>query len=92
MQTVTAELLDEIKERIVKALKPEKIILFGSYAWGEPKESSDVDLYIIVSETDQPVYKRCREVYKALRGINVAVDVLVQSHNDVDKRRQVGFV
>lgn len=39
--------LEEIKEKIVKNISPEKIILFGSRAGGEPKEDSDFDLVVI---------------------------------------------
>ncbi len=39
-------------ERIVQELHPEKIILFGSYANGNPTPDSDVDLLVIM-ETDQ---------------------------------------
>ena len=37
------EILDEVIQRIVEALRPEKIVLFGSYAYGEPTPDSDVD-------------------------------------------------
>lgn len=41
------EKLKEVTDKIVKEFNPEKIILFGSYAWGEPTEDSDVDLFVI---------------------------------------------
>ena len=44
---VTDELLDHMAEIIRELLDPDKIILFGSYAWGEPRPDSDVDLYVI---------------------------------------------
>lgn len=37
----------EVADKIAKEHQPEKIILFGSYAWGEPGPDSDVDLFII---------------------------------------------
>ena len=40
------ELKTEIVERL-KPLDPDKIILFGSYAYGEPNEESDIDLFIL---------------------------------------------
>ncbi len=39
--------IKKITDQIVKKYKPEKIILFGSYAWGNPTEDSDVDLFIV---------------------------------------------
>ena len=39
--------LKEITDKIVKEYKPEKIILFDSYAWGKPQEWSDIDLFVV---------------------------------------------
>ncbi len=41
--TVTEATLTEITRRLVATYKPEQVVLFGSHAWGEPDESSDVD-------------------------------------------------
>lgn len=43
----------ELKNAIVESLlplKPEKVVLFGSYAYGEPNASSDIDLYVVTSD------------------------------------------
>jgi len=40
--------IHEVSERIAQAYDPERIILFGSYAYGEPGEYSDVDLLVIM--------------------------------------------
>jgi predicted nucleotidyltransferase len=50
-----------IVNRIKEKYQPEKIILFGSYAYGKPQANSDIDL-LIVKETDQPFHKRWAEV------------------------------
>ena len=39
--------------KIAERFQPDKIILFGSYAWGEPSEDSDVDLFIIMPARNQ---------------------------------------
>ena len=44
--------------QIAEKFQPERIILFGSRAWGTPHEDSDVDLLVVMSarnETDQAV-------------------------------------
>ena len=41
---VTPDLLEEITRRIAERFHPERIILFGSHAWGSPQPDSDVDL------------------------------------------------
>ena len=47
MERVSEEILKKITNIIVTAVEPEKIILFGSYARGEARLGSDVDLMII---------------------------------------------
>jgi uncharacterized protein len=49
--------IEKILEAAVRNLKPLNpclIILFGSYAWGEPDESSDIDLYVVSNDEDIP--------------------------------------
>jgi hypothetical protein len=55
--------------RIVQAVHPEQILLFGSQAWGQPTADSDIDLLVILGASDQPGYRRTREVYRSLRGL-----------------------
>lgn len=48
----------EIVEKIKQEYQPEKIILFGSYAYGVPDRDSDIDLLIIKDTTDRPIDRR----------------------------------
>ncbi len=46
--------IEKLKPQIIEKLlplQPDKIILFGSYAYGEPDEESDIDLFIVKNET-----------------------------------------
>lgn len=85
---VTREQIDQIVKRVVTNYHPERIILFGSYAYGEPKEHSDVDL-LIIKDSDLPRYQRGREVRKYLRGMKVAVDLVVYTREEVEKWKDV---
>jgi predicted nucleotidyltransferase len=49
---VGTDLIQEITRRLVAEFDPEQIFLFGSYAWGIPNEDSDVDLLVIVTQSD----------------------------------------
>jgi len=89
MQKVTNELLSKVSDCIVESIQPEKIVLFGSYAWGKPHPDSDVDLFVVVSSSDLPAYKRARAVYRSLRDIVVPFDVIVQTRNEVERAVQV---
>ncbi|MBI3583717.1 MAG: nucleotidyltransferase domain-containing protein [Nitrospinae bacterium] len=81
---VAKEQIDEIVKRIVENYQPEKIILFGSYAYGTPSEESDLDL-LIIKDSSLPRYKRGREVRKYLRGLKLAIDLVVYTKEEIQK-------
>ena len=69
-------------ETLVEAARPERIILFGSYARGDAGADSDLDLLVIESE----VADRAREMVRlrrVLRPLRLPVDLLVFSVADV---------
>jgi len=74
----------EIKDKIVKEFNPEKIILFGSYAWGKPTNDSDVDLFI-VKKSKKPRIERTQEIRKFLWRDKVPMDLLVYTPEEVAK-------
>jgi predicted nucleotidyltransferase len=48
--------------QVAKRFRPEKIVLFGSYAWGTPHAESDVDILVVMparNQHDQAVRIRC---------------------------------
>jgi uncharacterized protein len=49
--------IEALSEQIVAKFQPERIILFGSYAYGQPNEGSDVDLLVILPFEEMPVQK-----------------------------------
>ena len=77
----------EIVERVVERYRPKKVILFGSYAYGEPTEDSDVDLLIIKNTEKRPI-DRWLEVKKLLRGLRplMAVAPLVYTEREIAAR------
>jgi len=87
METGTIRLSDELRDRISEALRPldpEKVILFGSYAWGQPTEDSDIDLVVVLREGRMPQTYQDRtanrlRVRRALDAVNreYAMDLLV---------------
>ena len=52
-----AETLPFVVDRIVRALDPEKIVLFGSYAYGDPNPHSDVDLLVVMATNAPPAQR-----------------------------------
>ena len=87
MTPVTDALIERMVQAIVAQVDPEQVILFGSRARGEERESSDVDLIVVEAEPFGPARSRHAELvrlYGALAGFPVAADVLVYSREDVD--------
>lgn len=83
MKTISSKLLEEITKRLISGLDPDQIILFGSHAWGTPTEDSDLDLMIIVPETDLDPHQRAVRALKCLRGLKFPKDVLVKTQSEV---------
>ena len=83
---VTDAQLNEIVRILVDECQPEKIILFGSYAQGKPKDDSDLDL-AIVKKSDLPQHKRSAEFRKALRANGrrwfFGMDILVYTPEEI---------
>jgi len=89
MATLDTEILDEIVHRLVAEFGPEQIILFGSRAWGDAEEGSDVDLLVVVAKSDEPPTQRARRAYRCLGDIEVSTDVLVETRTETELFRHV---
>ena len=49
--------IETLENKIVEAIKPfnpDKIVLFGSYAWGNPEKDSDLDIYVVLNDEFMP--------------------------------------
>jgi predicted nucleotidyltransferase len=69
-------------QHLAKELNPEKIILFGSYAYGKPTPDSDVDLLVIM-ETNEPAKERSWAVSRLLLPRPFPVDILVKTPQEI---------
>ena len=81
---ITKDVIEDVKNRLVKAYNPVAIYLFGSYAWGNPTEDSDLDLVIVVDKSDEKSYKRPLAGYDALFGMNIAKDIIVYTKEEFE--------
>ena len=79
--------IKKITKQIVENYHPEKIILFGSYAWGKPDENSDVDL-LVIKETEEDPWKRLKKISDYLDA-DYPTDVLVYTPREVRKRLSI---
>ncbi len=87
---ISQKQIKEIIARIISHYKPEKIILFGSYAQGTSTKDSDLDLLVIVKDSTQPLYQRARAIRKHLWGItDIPKDILVYTQREIDEWQEV---
>jgi predicted nucleotidyltransferase len=80
--------IDKMVHRIVKKFKPEKIILFGSYARGAFTRDSDVDLLMIMPVSGSKREKRI-EIGVALHDIRIPKDIIVATPDEVERRKNL---
>ena len=81
------EAIQAVVDHIAQTFDPEKIILFGSYAYGNPKPWSDVDL-LVVLETDNPKQAQM-DINLSFRD-PIGVDILVRTPQEIEYRVPLG--
>ena len=82
---IREEILQEIVRRIVEAVHPEKIILFGSAARGQMGPDSDLDLLVVKACADRR--ETARVARRALIRIGVAKDIIVVTPEDIERHK-----
>ena len=78
--------LEEIINRILQVIIPDKIILFGSRARGESREDSDYDILIIKSGIEDEL-KTENAIYRSFIGMIANADILVRTPEEVEKSK-----
>jgi predicted nucleotidyltransferase len=71
-----------IAKRIAEKFDVEKIILFGSNAYGKPAVGSDVDLLLIM-RTEKRRYELRYQIYSLITDIKAPVDIVIRKPEDV---------
>lgn len=87
----TPDVLSRMVDVLVREYQPEKIVLFGSYAYGTPHADSDFDI-LIVKDSPQPFFQRLFEVRRLVSEVRhgYAFDFIVLSPVEIEERLQRG--
>ena len=80
--------ITELSNQIVTHFQPERIILFGSYAYGSPHQNSDVDLLVILPFQGKPFRKSLEILNKT--NPKFSVDLIARNPDDAKRRYTEG--
>ncbi len=69
--------IEDLAQQIGNAFNPERVVLFGSYAYGEPDESSDVDLLIVLPFAGKS-FSKALEIMRHIKP-RIPVDIVVRT-------------
>ena len=89
MTVVSSAILDVIVDRLARGLQPDRIYLFGSQARGQADEGSDIDLMIVVPDSDLPRHRREALSYDLLWGSATPVDLIVLTQAEFHRGSRV---
>ena len=77
------QVVDEIVGRIVDAVQPLRIVLFGSAARGEMGPDSDLDILVVMPDGSDRL-ATAATLHRRLRGLRCAKDIVVVVQSDVE--------
>ena len=85
---ITPQVIDEVVRQIVAKFQPEKVILFGSYAYGTPSPDSDVDLLVVL----ETALKETEQAVRISQAIDYAfgLDLIVRTPANIARRLKLG--
>ena len=86
------KVIESLVQKIVEAVHPLKIILFGSYARDKVNPESDIDVLVVMPEG-----VHCRRtaqlLYRQIRGLGVPFDILVTTPGALEKHKDnIGLI
>lgn len=82
------DIIQDVVNTIVRTYAPDRVILFGSYAWGKPNIDSDIDL-CVVKRSKKNRRQRELELRKKLYPPPAAIDLLVLTPEEIKHRLDI---
>jgi predicted nucleotidyltransferase len=89
VKTLDDALLQTATRRLVAEFQPDQIWLYGSHAWGNPHDGSDVDILVVVPQSNETPIRRSQRAHRCLRGLRMPKDVLVETRQEVDRVKEL---
>lgn len=91
---ISETLIQQVTKKIVLECHPHKIILFGSLAWGKPKQDSDLDLLVIMDSNVARPDVRAMQIEAMFDDLDCPLDLIVYTPTEVATclRKQNPFI
>lgn len=86
---ITEDKIRQAVQKIVDAVHPDKVILFGSYAYGTPNDDSDVDLFVVM-ESNQSIRARTIQLSEILYPRPFPLDIITRTPAELKERLEIG--
>jgi uncharacterized protein len=86
---IPSRAIQAVVRKITEQFDPERVILFGSYAYGKPQPFSDVDLLVVLNTKERPRAKQV-EIVRALSPHPFGMDILVRTPEQLKERIGLG--
>ena len=83
-----ADYIPEMVRRIVEAVHPLQVILFGSHARGDARPDSDVDLLVVMPDGSD-LRRAWDEAYGSLSGMGIPKDIVITSPTEIARRGHI---
>jgi predicted nucleotidyltransferase len=89
LEPYVREEIKTIKDIIINTIPAERIYLFGSYAYGEPNQESDVDIYVVIPDGECDTIDICTKIRQALyKKKTIPMDLLISSKSVFDNKKE----
>lgn len=82
---IQPDIVEKVIQRLAAAYNPETIFIFGSYAWGNPEQANDIDILVVVENSEEKPYKRITKGLRSLRGLKIPKDILVYTREEFEE-------
>jgi len=89
-EVVDKSAISDVAHEIARQFRPRRIVLFGSYAYGNPNLASDIDLLVIMPVKGHPA-RKAAEIARMLKS-NLPVDLLVRTPDQIDSALRDGDI
>ena len=89
MPNFSRRIINSIVDKLVKDFNPIKIYISGSNAWGSPDVASDLDLFMILKDSNLSRLERGKLARESLKDFNLPIDIIVRTEKEFEKFSQI---